>query len=205
MSKIYLNLIANGIDVAGKSIILVEEIDEPTLSRVLIAIQAMKLETGDTLRITLATDGGCVYAGLGVYDLLEGLKARGVVVEITGVGKVMSMGTAILQAATPGHRLLTVNTSVLLHLGSESFGEAAHPHEVERRKDEFDRLGTTLATILGNAMRMGPKTWAEEHALDTFLTAEDAVAAGVADRVVGTSVTAQFPEKRTRKRRTRRG
>lgn len=174
-----------GIDVDKKTLLLAGAIGPEMLLRTTAAIDQMRLSSKDCLTVLLSSEGGSLYDGLGIYDLLKWIQMdAGCKVKIVGIGYVMSMAVTVLQAATPGQRFLMPNCSVMVHLGHETTPAEIHPKERERLVSEFDRIGKIAFTIVSDAMGMSYHKWKRSHAYDTYFDADSAVRLGLADAIL---------------------
>jgi ATP-dependent Clp protease protease subunit len=124
--------------------------------------------------------GGVVTAGFAVYDTMQYIKSP---VATTCMGFAASMGSFLLMAGEPGHRTALPNARIMVHQGSGGFqGKVS---DIERHAK--DALETQRRINYLYALHCG-RTLAEvEQALDrdTFMSAEEALAWGLVDRVQG--------------------
>ena len=135
----------------------------------------------DLSQLMVNSGGGECAAGFAVIDLMEWSRLP---VYTTGIGLVASMALAVFMAGEPGHRVLTPRTSLLSHRFSAlSFG--THSELVARRKEE-DLLHRR---IVDHYLAFSNLTSEEEvtqrllRDVDTWLTPEEAVEVGIADKV----------------------
>jgi ATP-dependent Clp protease protease subunit len=124
--------------------------------------------------------GGVVTAGFAIYDTMQYIKSP---VATTCMGFAASMGSFLLMAGEPGSRTSLPNARIMVHQGSGGFqGKASdiarHAKDVletQRRINELyaRHCGHTLAEV--------------EQALDrdTFMSADEALAWGLVDKVQG--------------------
>ena len=174
-----------GIDINKKTLLLAGPIGPEMLLRTTAAVDQMKLNSKDCLTVLLSSEGGSLYDGLGIYDLLKWVQFdTGCTVKIIGIGYVMSMAVTVMQAASEGQRFLMPNCSVMVHLGHETTPAEIHPAERERLVAEFDRIGKIAFTIVAKAMGMTYHKWKISHAYDTYFDADLAVRLGLADAIL---------------------
>lgn len=67
------------------------------------------------INIYINSPGGSVYDCLGLYDLIQNLKSKGIIIRTINVGLAASAAAVILLSGTKGHRLSLSNCRVLLH------------------------------------------------------------------------------------------
>ena len=136
------------------------------------------------ITLYINSPGGDVSAGLAIFDTMRFIKPD---VATVCLGTAASMAAVLLCAGTRGRRAILPHARVMLHqpLGAVK-GQAADMaiavREVERRKQELydilaERTGQPLDKLTADADR------------DFWLSADEAVAYGLVDPVVGESQT----------------
>ena len=160
-------------------IFLGTEINDYTAN--VIQAQLLYLDSVDSERdiyLYLNTPGGSVYAGLGIYDTMQFVKAR---VSTICTGLAASMGAVLLVAGEKGMRAALPHSRVMIHqpLGGIQ-GQASDieitAKEILKLKDELyqiisDHSGNTIEKIRQDADR------------DHWMTAAEALEYGMLDRV----------------------
>ena len=68
--------------------------------------------------------GGEVYSGLAIYDVMQYISAP---VYTNCVGIAMSMGSVMLMAGEPGHRVALPHSRIMIHAGSAGFPRSSLP------------------------------------------------------------------------------
>ena len=146
-----------------------------------IQAQLLYLDSVDSDRdisIYLNTPGGCVYAGLGIYDTMQFVKSK---VATICTGMAASMGAVLLVAGEKGMRAALPHSRVMIHqpLGGIQ-GQASDieitAREILKLKDELyqiisDHSGQTIEKIRQDADR------------DYWMTAKEALEYGMIDKV----------------------
>jgi ATP-dependent Clp protease protease subunit len=123
--------------------------------------------------------GGYVTAGLGIYDTMQYIRPK---VQTLCVGQASSAASLLLCAGNPGERYCLPNSRVLVHQPSASYyGQAA---DIARHAQEIVKLKRRLNEIY--AKHTGQTVEAVEKMLDrdTYLTAEEAKAFGLVDKIL---------------------
>lgn len=134
-----------------------------------------------TIKIIMNNPGGDIYHGFAIYDAIQSCKNR---VEIKVFGHAMSMGSVIFQAADD--RVMAPNSRMMLHYGT--MGYWGHSKDYQRWSDEVQKLDKWMEDLyLEHIKEKHPKfTRRKLHdyiKYDYFLTADEAVELGLADRV----------------------
>ena len=148
----------------------------------LVVAQLIHLESDDPDRdisIYINSPGGSIYAGLAIYDAMQFVKPD---IQTTCVGIAMSMGSLLLAGGTAGKRSLLPNSRVLIHQPSAGFeGQSTdvdiHAREILKMRDRIDEIYAT------HTARPVEKVH-EDMDRDRFFEPEEAVAYGLADRVI---------------------
>ncbi len=160
----------------------------------LIVAQLLHLESQDAekdINFYINSPGGLVTAGLSIYDTMQFIKPD---VCTYVMGQAASMGSFLAQAGSPGKRFVLPESRTMIHRvssGTPSTRGSVHVQELEfedarRTFEESKRINKRL-TELYVRHNTSNKTYEEMYEamkFDTFLSAEEAVQWGLADRVV---------------------
>jgi len=157
-------------------IYLTGEVNDEMYKVVLELYYQYKAETieSPTLDIFLNTEGGEIYQGLAIYDLIQLIKQY-TNVRVICAGYVASSGITILLA---GHRQAALpNATMMIHYGEISCGGLAEQKHNKKLFDLhinmlYDNLFVNKATIL---------SW---HNGDHFFNAERALDVGLIDEII---------------------
>tara|TARA_R110000796_G_scaffold22353_2_gene64858 strand:- start:2879 stop:3499 length:621 start_codon:yes stop_codon:yes gene_type:complete len=173
-------------------IMLDTEVSEHSAS--LIVAQMLFLESEDPdadILLYINSPGGLVTAGLAIYDTMQFIKPD---VSTIVLGQAASMGSLLAQAGAPGKRLVLPESRTMIHRvssGTPGTRGSVHVQELQfedakRSYEESQRLNKRLTELYVKHNSAG-KTYDDLFAtmkFDTFLSAEEAVAYGLADKVV---------------------
>ncbi len=168
---------------ATKTIDIFGEIDDKMKSKVLKNLNLLDQVTGE-VTIRLSTEGGCVTAGLAIYDAIRAMKNH---VRIIAYGEVASMGTVIFQAADKERRFMMRNSYLLLHEGESELSGKEKDIKAQKRLQNwqeercieiyYNKIRETRPKYPKNAlMKNLDKEW--------YLFPEEAVEAGLADKIL---------------------
>ena len=133
--------------------------------------------------VNIRSTGGDVNDALLIYDALQGLDAR---ITTRCYGYTASAATIIAQAANEGCREISSNAMYLIHKstcaieGNSSSLDARA--ELLRKTDE--RLAHLYAMHSGGDVEFFTQLMAENNGEGRWLTAEEAVQAGLADKII---------------------
>jgi ATP-dependent Clp protease protease subunit len=160
----------------------------------LIVAQMLFLESEDPnadILFYINSPGGSVTAGLAIYDTMQFIRPD---VSTIVLGQACSMGSFLAQAGTAGKRLVLPESRTMIHRvssGTPGTRGSVHVQELQfedakRAFDESVRINQRLTELYVKHNTAG-KTYDElfgDMKFDTFLSAEEAVAYGLADQVV---------------------
>ena len=161
-------------------IFLSEEVNDTTAS--LVVAQLLYLEAQDPdkdIQFYINSPGGSVTAGMAIYDTMKYIKCD---VATICVGMAASMGAFLLSAGTKGKRMALPNAEIMIHQPSagtqgQITDMAIHMKRLETIKARMNRI---MAENTGKSIE--EVTAACER--DNFMTAEEALAFGLVDRVL---------------------
>ena len=148
----------------------------------LIVAQLIHLESEDPekdISIYLNSPGGSVYAGLAIYDTMQYIKPD---VQMICIGVAMSMGALLLAGGASGKRMALPNSKILIHQLSGGFEGQATDIEIHAKEiiDVRGRLDQIIAKHTGQAL----DKVAKDTERDYFMSAEEAKAYSIVDRVI---------------------
>ena len=161
-------------------IFLSDEVNDATAS--LVVAQLLYLEAQDPdkdIQFYINSPGGSVTAGMAIYDTMKYIKCD---VATICVGMAASMGAFLLAAGTKGKRMALPNAEIMIHQPSagtqgQITDMAIHMKRLQTIKERMNRI---LAQNTGKSVE--EVTAACER--DNFMTAEEAQAFGLVDRVL---------------------
>lgn len=160
----------------------------------LIVGQLLFLESEDSskdITLFINSPGGSVTAGLAIYDTMQFIKPD---VSTYVMGQAASMGSFLAQSGAPGKRFVLPESRTMIHrVSSGTRGTSGSVHvqdlqfeDAKRSFEESVRINKRLTELYVRHNTAG-KTYDElfqTMKFDTFLSADEAVANGLADQVI---------------------
>lgn len=161
-------------------VFLVGQVDEVTANLIVAQLLYLESENPDKeIYFYINSPGGSVSAGLAIYDTMQFIKPD---VSTLCVGQAASMGALLLAAGAKGKRFCLPNSRVLIHQPMGGFqGQAS---DIEIHAKEILYLRQRLNEIMAKHTGQSIKTIEKDTDRDNFLSGEDAVKYGIADRVL---------------------
>lgn len=148
----------------------------------LIVAQMLYLESEDAEKdivMYINSPGGVVTAGLAIHDAMQYVRCD---VQTVCVGQCASMGAVLLAAGAKGKRHILPNGRVMIHQPHGGAGGTSTDIEIQAR--EILKLRRQLNEILAEATGKSVEDVERDTDRDRYLTAEDALAYGLVDRIV---------------------
>ena len=161
-------------------IILSEEVNSTTAS--LIVAQLLYLEAQDPdkdIQFYINSPGGSVTDGMAIYDTMQYIKCD---VSTICVGMAASMGAFLLSSGTKGKRLALPNAEIMIHQPSAGTQGQVTDMAIHLKRLEIikKRLNGILAANTGRSV----EEVTDDCERDNFMTAEEALAYGLIDKVI---------------------
>lgn len=148
----------------------------------LITAQLLFLEAENPkkeISMYINSPGGVVTAGMAIYDTMQYIKPA---VSTLCIGQAASMGSLLLAAGAAGMRFALPNARVMVHQPSGGFqGQAS---DIERHAQEILDMRARLNKIYVKHTSQTLRKIEDALERDTFMTAEQAEAFGLIDKVV---------------------
>ena len=155
----------------------IDERVSSVLTAQLLFLESQNAKKDITLYIN--SPGGLVTAGMAIYDTMQYISSD---IQTVVVGQACSMGSLLASAGTKGKRLMLPHSRHMIHqpLGGAS-GQAS---DVEIRANELLRWKKQLTEIYVNNTGKTFEILTADMERDKFMTPDEAVAYGLADRIV---------------------
>jgi len=158
------------------------ELDDGVANVLIAQILHLEAEAPDRpINLVLNSPGGSPTATFAVYDTMQFCRAP---VTTTCVGQAFSSTALLLAAGVPGERLVLPHARVLLHQPAGQ-GRGTVP-DLILAADELLTVRAELEDALARHTGQSVETLRRDTDRDRILRAEEAVAYGLADRVIST-------------------
>ena len=173
-------------------VMLDTDVNEHTASSIVAQLLFLESESPEKdILFYINSPGGSVTAGLAIYDTMQFIKCD---VSTIVLGQACSMGSFLAQAGAKGKRIVLPEARTMIHRvssGTPGTRGSVHVQELQfedakRSFDESMRINQRLTELYVRHNTAG-KTYEdlfETMKFDTFLSADEAVAYGLADEVI---------------------
>ena len=161
-------------------IFLSDEVNDVTAS--LVVAQMLYLEAQDPdkdIYLYINSPGGSISAGMAIYDTMNYIKCD---VSTICVGMAASMGAFLLSSGTKGKRFALPNAEVMIHqpLG----GMQGQASDIKIHADHIIRIRAKLNKLLSEQTDKDLATLERDPERDNIMTADEAAAYGLVDKVI---------------------
>ena len=163
-------------------IVMLNGVVEDNMANLIVA-QMLFLESENPdkdINLYINSPGGVITSGLAIYDTMQYIKCD---VRTIVMGQACSMGSFLAQAGTPGKRVVLPNSRTMIH--QPSGGARGMASDIEISYKEIMTLKEKLTNLYVKHNTAG-KTYDDfirDMDRDFFMSADDAVAYGLADVV----------------------
>jgi ATP-dependent Clp protease protease subunit len=173
-------------------IMLDTEVSEHSASLIVAQMLFLESENPDKdISLYINSPGGAVTAGLAIYDTMQFIKCD---VQTIVLGQAASMGSMLAQAGAAGKRMVLPEARTMIHRvssGTPGTRGSVHVQDLQfedskRAFEESVRINKRL-TELYVKHNTANKTYEELYEtmkFDTFLSAQQAVDFGLADKII---------------------
>ena len=172
-------------------IMLNGEVEDNMANVIVSQLLYLESESIDDISIFVNSVGGSVISGLSIYNVMQYIKSD---VATYVIGQAASMGSFLAQAGTQGKRFVLPESRTMVHRvssGTPGTRGSVHVQELEfedarRSYEESRRLNTRLTELYEHHNTSGKKydELLEMMKFDTYLSAEQAVEYGFADKIL---------------------
>lgn len=163
-------------------ILLHDEVNHATASVVMAQLLYLEGQDPDKdIYLYINSPGGSVHDGLAIYDTMQYIKCD---VSTICMGMAASMGAFLLSAGTKGKRIALPNSEIMIHqpliAGGGLSGQVT---DIQIRANSLLRTKERLNRILCENTGKDYETICKDTERDNFMTAEEALAYGLIDKV----------------------
>lgn len=161
-------------------VMLSEEINDTTAS--LVVAQLLFLEGQDPdkdIQLYINSPGGSITSGMAIFDTMQYVKCD---VSTICVGMAASMGSFLLAAGAKGKRFALPNSEIMIHqpLG----GTQGQATDIKIHAEHIIRIRSKMNQLYAEFTGKPVEVIEHDTDRDNFLTAEEAAAYGLVDKVI---------------------
>jgi ATP-dependent Clp protease, protease subunit len=160
---------------------IAQDIAKSTIER----LRELANDNDKPIRLYINSAGGNVTDGLAIHDAVQELVAGGVEISIIVQGMAYSMGSVVLQAASPGRRLAFPHSWIMIHEPAKWAGwqsTTAAAQHLDRLKQMQNQIYQIMSARSGRSLKQIIR---DTRRVDLYLDAWRAREYGLIDEVIG--------------------
>ncbi|OFW08493.1 MAG: hypothetical protein A3H96_14960 [Acidobacteria bacterium RIFCSPLOWO2_02_FULL_67_36] len=168
-----------------RDVYLIGDIEKDSARVTIERLRELANDGGKPITFYLNSAGGNVTDGLALHDAIRLLVLRGVEIAIVVQGMAYSMGSVVLQSASPGRRLAFPHSWIMIHEPAKWAGwqsTTAAAQHLDRLKQMQSQIYRILAERSGKPLRQIIR---DTKRTDFYLDAARAKEYGLIDEVLG--------------------
>ena len=168
-----------------RDVYLIGDIEKDTARAVIERLRELANDSKKPITMYINSAGGNVTDGLAIHDSVRYLVSQGVPVTTVVQGMAYSMGSVVLQAASPGRRFAFPHSWIMIHEPAKWAGwqsTTAAAQHLERLKQMQSQIYRILAQRSGKPLRQIIR---DTKRTDFYLDAARAKEYGLIDDVLG--------------------
>jgi len=161
-------------------IMLSGEVNDQVASSIVAQLLFLEAQDPDKdIYFYINSPGGVITSGLSMFDTMNYIKPDIVTICI---GQAASMGAFLLASGTKGKRYALPNARIMIH--QPSGGAQGQSTDIQIQAQEIQRLKDTLNQILAEKTGKKAKQIEKDTERDNFMSAKEAMAYGLIDKVL---------------------
>jgi ATP-dependent Clp protease, protease subunit len=168
-----------------RDIYLVGDIEKDSARAVIERLRELANDSRKPITLYMNTAGGNVTDGLAIHDAIGHLVTQGVQVTVVVQGMAYSMGSVVLQAASPGRRLAFPHSWIMIHEPAKWAGwqsTTAAAQHLDRLKQMQSQIYRILSARSGKPLRQIIR---DTKRNDFYLDSMKAKEYGLIDEILG--------------------
>jgi ATP-dependent Clp protease protease subunit len=168
-----------------RDVYLIGDIEKDVARATIERLRELASESSKPINLYINSAGGNVTDGLAIHDSIHELVARGIQVSIVVQGMAYSMGSVVLQAASPGRRLAFPHSWIMIHEPAKWAGwqsTTAAAQHLDRLKQMQSQIYQIMSARSGRPLKQIIR---DTRRVDFYLDAWKAKDYGLVDEVIG--------------------
>jgi ATP-dependent Clp protease, protease subunit len=168
-----------------RDVYLIGDIEKETARAAIEKLRELANNSRKPITLYVNSAGGNVTDGLALHDVVQHLVSSGIEITIVVQGMAYSMGSVVLQAASPGKRVAYPHSWIMIHEPAKWAGwqsTTAAAQHLDRLKQMQDQIYRILAERSGKPLRQIIR---DTKRTDLYLDAAHARKYGLIDEVLG--------------------
>ena len=171
-----------------RDIYLIGDIDKDSARTVIERLRELANDSRKPITLYINSAGGNVTDGLALHDAIAHLVSCGVTITIVVQGMAYSMGSVVVQAASPGRRWSFPHSWIMIHEPAKWAGwqsTTAAAQHLDRLKQMQDQIYRILAERSGKPLRQIIR---DTKRTDLYLDSAHSKRYGLIDEIIGETI-----------------
>src|SRR5438067_1197411 len=180
-----------------RDVYLIGDIEKDTARSAIEKLRDLANTSKKPITVYINSAGGNVTDGLAIHDVIRHLVSIGIEVTIVVQGMAYSMGSVVLQAASPGKRLSYPHSWIMIHEPAKWAGwqsTTAAAQHLDRLKQMQNQIYRIMADRSGKPLRQIIR---DTKRVDFYLDAWKAREYGLIDEVLGAPTAPEVDKEAT--------
>jgi ATP-dependent Clp protease protease subunit len=177
-----------------RDVYLIGDIEKDITRTTIERLRELANDHGDKpINLYINSAGGNVTDGLAIHDAIQELVGRGTEVSVIVQGMAYSMGSVVLQAASPGRRLAFPHSWIMIHEPAKWAGwqsTTAAAQHLDRLRQMQNQIYQIMSVRSGRPLKQIIR---DTRRVDLYLDAWKAKQYGLIDEVVGAAARPAQP------------
>lgn len=168
-----------------RDVYLIGDIEKDVARTTIERLRELANDDGKPINLYINSAGGNVTDGLAIHDAIHDLVNRGVQISVIVQGMAYSMGSVVLQAASPGRRLAFPHSWIMIHEPAKWAGwqsTSAAAQHLDRLRQMQSQIYQIMSLRSGRPLKQIIR---DTRRVDFYLDAWKAKDYGLIDEVVG--------------------
>ena len=171
-----------------RDIYLIGDIDKDSARHAIERLRELANDSHKPITLYINSAGGNVTDGLALHDAIAHLVGSGVTITIVVQGMAYSMGSVVVQAASPGRRWAFPHSWIMIHEPAKWAGwqsTTAAAQHLDRLKQMQDQIYRILADRSGKPLRQIIR---DTKRTDLYLDSAHSKRYGLIDEIIGETI-----------------
>ena len=170
-----------------RDVYLIGDIEKDVARTTIERLRELANDSSKPINLYINSAGGNVTDGLALHDAIQELVARGIQISTIVQGMAYSMGSVVLQAASPGRRYSFPHSWIMIHEPAKWAGwqsTTAAAQHLDRLKQMQNQIYQIMSARSGRPLKQIIR---DTRRVDFYLDAWRAKEYGLIDEVIGAS------------------
>lgn len=163
-----------------RTIILASAIDENSSEKIIQELIMLENDNNNPIKFIICSPGGQVNSGLAIYDIMQAISSP---VHTIASGLAASMSSILLIGGAKNHCEVTKNCRIMIHQPLIQ-GVSGKTTDLMITASEMEKTKQQIVSLYQKKTGKNANTITKDIDKDNWFSAEEAVAYGLADKII---------------------